>query len=95
MNGNYGQSVEFKESGVNALYLRNQVLRGSAFNGFDANLDFKIKGEFKSPSQFKTTYDSRTYFFTRLLETMFKQLEGRTKKNISFTLISIYFQFVY
>lgn len=26
---------------------------------------------------------------------MFKQLEQRTKKNVSFTLISIYFNFVY
>lgn len=71
------------------------MLKGPAFNGFDSNLDFKIKGEFKSPSQFKTTHESRTYFFTRLLETMFKQLEQRTKKLVSFNLISIYFNFVY
>ena len=50
----------------------NQVLKGNAFNGFDNNQDFKIKGEFKSPSQFKTVYESRTYFFTRLIEAMFK-----------------------
>jgi hypothetical protein len=52
--------------------VKNNVLKGNAFNGFDTNMDFKIKGEFKSPSQFKTVEESRTYFFTRLLETMFK-----------------------
>jgi len=71
------------------------VLRGNAFNGFDSNMDFKIKGEFKSPSQFKSVIESRTYFFTRLIETIFKQLEARTKKNTSFTLISIFFHFQY
>ena len=54
------------------MYTRGQILRGNAFNGFDDNMDFKIKGEFKSPSQFKTVGESRVYFFTRLLETMFK-----------------------
>lgn len=52
--------------------MKNNVLKGNAFNGFDTNMDFKIKGEFKGPSQFKTVEESRTYFFTRLLETMFK-----------------------
>jgi hypothetical protein len=78
-----------------AQYVRGMILRGSAYSGFDSNSDFKIKGEFKSPSKFKSVYESRTYFFTRLLETMFKQLEQRTKKNTSFTLIYIYFHFVY
>ena len=40
-------------------------------------------------------YESRAYFFIRLLETVFKQLESRTSKNSSFMLISIYFHFVY
>lgn len=78
---------------MSALYQKSQVLRGNAFNGFDSNMDFKIKGEFKSPAQFKSVHESRTYFFTRLIETMFKQLEARTKKNTSFTLISIFFHF--
>ncbi len=87
--------TEFKEKGISALFNKGQILKGAAFNGFDSNLDFKIKGEFKSPSTFKSTHESRTYFFTRLLETMFKQLEARTKKNTSFTLISIFFYFQY
>ena len=75
--------------------MKGLILRGSAFNGYDSNMDFKIKGEFKSPATFKTTHDSRMYFFTRLLETMFKQLEQRTNKNTSFTLISIYFHLAF
>ena len=96
LNGS-GQTgnVEYRERGISALFTRGQILRGNAFNGFDENMDFKIKGEFKSPSQFKTVDESRVYFFTRLLETMFKQLEQRTNKNTSFVLISIYFHFFY
>ena len=66
---------EYREEGLRAQLVKNTILKGNAFNGFDNNMDFKIKGEFKSPSQFKNVDESRTYFFTRLLETMFKQLE--------------------
>jgi hypothetical protein len=72
MVGSSQGNFEYKEKGIKALFAKNQILKGNAFNGFDNNLDFKIKGEFKSPSQFKNVEDSRTYFFTRLLETMFK-----------------------
>ena len=41
---------EYKETGIKALYVKNSVLKGNAFSGFDANMDFKIKGEFKSPA---------------------------------------------
>lgn len=78
-----------------SLFVKGNILRGEAYNGFDSNMDFKIRGEFKSPSTFKTAYDSRTYFFTRLLETTFKQLEQQTSKNTSFALISIFFLFAY
>lgn len=44
---------------------------------------------------FTTQHESRTYFFTRLLEMMFRQLESRTNKNTSFNLIYIYFHFMY
>jgi len=44
---------------------------------------------------FTSVEESRTYFFTRLLEMMFRQLESRTSKNTSFNLIYIYFHFVY
>lgn len=54
------------------IFNRGNILRGAAYSGYDTNMDFKIKGEFKSPSQFKTSHESWTYFFTRLLETMFK-----------------------
>ena len=86
---------EYREEGLRAQLVKNTILKGNAFNGFDNNMDFKIKGEFKSPSQFKNVDESRTYFFTRLLETMFKQLEQRTSKNTSFTMISIFFHFFY
>lgn len=36
------------------MLTKGYILRGAAYNGFDNNMDFKIKGEFKSPSQFKT-----------------------------------------
>lgn len=92
----YGQTAaEFKEKGLSILFAKNTVLRGNAFNGFDADMDFKIKGEFKHPSQFKNTHDSRTYFFTRLMETVLKQLEPRTNRITSFLLLSIYFYFHY
>jgi hypothetical protein len=58
-------------------------------------MEFKVKTEFKSPSQFKSLHESRTYFFTRLLEIMFRQLESRTSKNTSFNLIYIFFHFQY
>jgi len=74
---------------------KGNILTGTAYNGFDTNLDFKVKNEFKSPSQFKTLHESRTYFFTRLLEMMFRLLEQRTSKNTSFNLIYIYFHFTY
>jgi hypothetical protein len=41
---------EYQESGLKAQYVKNNVLKGNAFSGFDNNMDFKIKGEFKSPS---------------------------------------------
>ena len=39
---------------IMGMFQKGNILRGSAYNGFDTNMDFKIKGEFKSPSQFKT-----------------------------------------
>jgi hypothetical protein len=51
---------------------KGNTLIGSAYNGYDTNIDFKVKSQFKSPSVFKTLHDARTYFFTRLLEIMFK-----------------------
>jgi hypothetical protein len=83
------------ETGIMAQFVKGQILQGSAFNGYDSNLDFKVKNEFKSPSQFKSLHESRTYFFTRLLEMMFRSLESRTNKNTSFSLIYIYFHFTY
>lgn len=74
---------------------KGHILQGAAYNGYDTNYDFKIKSEFKSPATFKTLHESRTYFFTRLLEMMFRQLEARTSKNTSFNLIYIYFHFTY
>jgi hypothetical protein len=41
---------EYKETGIKAQYVKNSVLKGNAFSGFDANMDFKVKGEFKSPA---------------------------------------------
>jgi hypothetical protein len=46
--------VDYLETGLKAQFVKNSVLKGNAFSGFDDNMDFKIKGEFKSPSQFKT-----------------------------------------
>ena len=74
---------------------KGSILSGSSYNGYDNNYDFKVKDEFKSPSMFNTLQESRTYFFTRLLEMMFRQLESRTNKNTSFNLIYIYFHFTY
>ena len=75
-------------------FVKGSILSGSAYNGYDSNIDFKIKSEFKSPSQFKSLHEGRTYFFTRLLEMMFRQLESRTSKNTSFNLIYIFFHFI-
>ena len=75
--------------------VKGEILNGSSYNGYDTNLDFKLKNEFKSPAQFKTIHEGRTYFFTRLLEMMFRQLEARTSKNISFNLIYIFFHYTY
>lgn len=38
------------EAGIMAMLNKGSILRGSAYNGFDTNMDFKIKNEFKSPS---------------------------------------------
>ena len=47
----YGNNqYEYQEKGISAQYVKNQVLKGNTFNGFDRNVDFKLKGEFKSPS---------------------------------------------
>ena len=78
-----------------AQLVKGDILSGSSYNGYDTNLDFKLKNEFKSPAQFKTIHEGRTYFFTRLLEMMFRQLEARTSKNISFNLIYIFFHYTY
>jgi hypothetical protein len=75
--------------------VKGKVLTGNAYNGYDTNLDFKVKNEFKSPSQFKSLHEGRTYFFTRLLEVIFRQLEAKTSKNSSFNLIYIYFHYAY
>jgi hypothetical protein len=66
---------DFREVGILAQMQRGTILVGSAYNGYDTNIDFKVKSQFKSPSVFKSLHDSRTYFFTRLLEMMFRQLE--------------------
>jgi len=50
VGGQQTGNVEYKEKGIMSLFTKGQILRGNAFNGFDSNLDFKIKGEFKSPS---------------------------------------------
>jgi hypothetical protein len=41
---------EYMETGLKAQFVKNSVLKGNAFSGFDDNMDFKIKGEFKSPA---------------------------------------------
>lgn len=87
--------MEYKEVGIMSQFVKGSILSGPAYNGYDANMDFKIKTEFKSPSQFKSLHEGRTYFFTRLLEMMFRQLESRTSKNTSFNLIYIFFHFQY
>ena len=38
------------ESGIMGYFNRGYILRGPQYRGFDNNMDFKIKGEFKSPS---------------------------------------------
>ena len=75
--------------------VKGEILTGPAYNGYDVNIDFKLKKEFKSPSMFKSNHEARTYFFTRLLEIMFRQLEQRTSKNVSFNLIYIFFHYTY
>eukprot|EP00347_Sterkiella_histriomuscorum_P015474 403356890 len=69
------QNSEIVEPNIMCMLNKGYILRGSAYSGFDTNMDFKIKGEFK--------------------RTMFKQLEKKTDGNLSFSLISIYYQYAY
>ena len=89
------EHYQYKEVGVMAQCSKGQTLTGAAYTGYDTNYDFKVRDEFKSPAMFASQHESRTYFFTRLLEMMFRQLESRTNKNTSFNLIYIYFHFMY
>lgn len=33
-----------------AQMVKGDILNGSSYNGYDTNLDFKLKNEFKSPA---------------------------------------------
>lgn len=89
------QTAEFKETGIFAQFVKGFVLTGSAFNGFDTNNDFKVKTDFKSVTLFKNLRTGRTYFFTRLFEVLFRQLESRTNTFISSNLLYIHFHYAF
>lgn len=50
MTGQSNVNLEHKEAGIMLQMVKGTILSGSAYNGYDSNLDFKVKNEFKSPS---------------------------------------------
>ena len=77
------------------MFIMNQVLKGTAFNGYDGDITHKHPDHFNDPASFKSLYDSRRYFFTKLLETILERHDIDAGKSIGFSLLKIYFKIAY